>query len=140
MFLDGLFTTAIFESKYFCFVQQFDFIYLFQFKSNPEDKFKNRNIENKFKNLLGPITYNKYFYGTSTNLVDFTRGHLAPKADFIYGSQQLATFYYVNASPQFSCFNNQNWGSLEEYIRDIAYHNNQDLLVYTGTYVKKIQI
>lgn len=33
-----------------------------------------------------------YFY--------IARGHLAAKADFLYASQQRATFYYVNVAPQ----------------------------------------
>ena len=34
----------------------------------------------------------------------FAKGHLAPDADFIYDVQQDATYYFVNAAPQFQTF------------------------------------
>ena len=67
------------------------------------------------------------FYGLS-NVVDstsgsqdwFAKGHLSPDAAFVYQREQDATYYYVNAAPQFQSFNAQNWRFLEEGVRDLA--------------------
>jgi hypothetical protein len=45
------------------------------------------------------------------------RGHLSAKADFVYGSQQRATFRFVNVSPQWQTFNGGNWEALESSVR-----------------------
>lgn len=37
------------------------------------------------------------------------RGHLAPDADFIDASSQDASYYFLNAAPQWQSFNNGNW-------------------------------
>jgi len=63
-----------------------------------------------------------------------TRGHHAAKADFIYGSQQNATFHFVNVSPQWQTFNGGNWDRLESSVRAYADKKKLDLVVYTGTY------
>lgn len=62
------------------------------------------------------------------------RGHLVPKADFVFGSQQRATFYYVNVSPQWQKFNSGNWERVETSARNLAAKRNINLDVYTGTY------
>ncbi|XP_011148137.2 uncharacterized protein LOC105188409 [Harpegnathos saltator] len=63
-----------------------------------------------------------------------SRGHLAAKSDFIYGSQQRSTFWYVNAAPQWLSFNDGNWKLLETSIRDLVTNRKLDLDVYTGTH------
>jgi len=62
------------------------------------------------------------------------RGHLSAKADYVYGSQQRATFHYVNVSPQWQTFNGGNWERLESSVRAYADKKKLDLVVYTGTY------
>jgi hypothetical protein len=62
------------------------------------------------------------------------KGHLSAKADFVYGSQQRATFHFVNISPQWQTFNGGNWEALESSVRDYADSKKRDLEVYTGTY------
>ena len=42
-----------------------------------------------------------------------SRGHMAPDADFIDAASQDASYYFMNAAPQFQTFNNGNW----KYIR-----------------------
>jgi len=64
----------------------------------------------------------------------FAKGHLAPHADFIYKVQQEATYYYINAAPQFQSFNNGNWKALEEAVRNLACSLRRDLQVVTGTH------
>ena len=39
----------------------------------------------------------------------FSRGHLAPDADFIDADSQRASYYFMNTAPQFQTFNGGNW-------------------------------
>lgn len=83
--------------------------------------------------ILGSTTLaEKYIEETSD--VFMARGHLAAKADFIYGSQQRATFYFVNAAPQWQKFNALNWVAVEDGSRNLASDRNINLDIYVGTY------
>ena len=62
------------------------------------------------------------------------RGHMAARCDFIYGNQQRATFYFINASPQWQTFNALNWAAVEDGSRRLAANRNIKLDVYTGTF------
>jgi len=62
------------------------------------------------------------------------RGHLAPKADFVYAPEQRATFYYVNVAPQWMAFNAGNWNAIEAAVRNLVDRLGRDLEVFTGTY------
>lgn len=66
--------------------------------------------------------------------VFLARGHLAAKSDFIYGSQQLATFYFINAAPQWQTFNAGNWADVETDTKKYFDKKNLNVEVYTGTY------
>lgn len=43
-----------------------------------------------------------------------TRGHLAAKTDFVFATGQQASFYYINAAPQWNPINAGNWNRLEQ--------------------------
>lgn len=62
------------------------------------------------------------------------RGHQAAKADFIFGTHQRTTFYFVNVAPQWSEFNAANWEAVESstkrYIADQDIHCE----IYVGTF------
>nr|CAD7202187.1 unnamed protein product [Timema douglasi] len=73
-------------------------------------------------------------YVSSTSDYYLSRGHLIAKADYVYGSQQRATFYYMNSAPQWQTFNGGNWNTLEDNVRRYARDKSVDLVVYTGTY------
>ncbi|GFG38327.1 hypothetical protein Cfor_01738 [Coptotermes formosanus] len=73
-------------------------------------------------------------YIAETSEFYLIRGHLAAKADFVYGSQHRATFHFVNVAPQWQTFNGGNWKALETSVRTYADKNKLDLDVYTGTY------
>lgn len=51
-----------------------------------------------FQQLLGPEMSKKYVL--SSNQLYLSRGHLMAKVDLIFGDLQRATFYYINAAPQ----------------------------------------
>lgn len=55
-----------------------------------------------------------------TNDYFMARGHLAAKVDFIYGSQQRGTFYFLNTAPQWQTFNGGNWEHIESSVRDFV--------------------
>lgn len=54
--------------------------------------------------------------------------------DVLIGSHQRATFYYVNAAPQWQTLNKNNWNVLEQNVRAYAIKRNANLDVYTGTF------
>ena len=60
------------------------------------------------------------------------RGHLAPAADGIFKSWQLATYFYINAIPQWQKINNGKWKRLEQLIRKNSINFDKKLTVYTG--------
>ncbi|KAK7793479.1 hypothetical protein R5R35_010153 [Gryllus longicercus] len=62
------------------------------------------------------------------------RGHMVAKADFVWAQQQRATFYYINAAPQWQTFNGGNWERLESSVRRLAATRERDLLVITGAW------
>ncbi|CAL4098416.1 unnamed protein product, partial [Meganyctiphanes norvegica] len=39
----------------------------------------------------------------------FAKGHMSPDADFVTEAEQDATYYYINALPQWQAVNNGNW-------------------------------
>merc|ERR1719322_2380281 len=63
----------------------------------------------------------------------FSRGHLAPDADFIYKEWQDATYYFLNAAPQWQSFNGGNWVAVEAAVREYASRAKSRLQVFTGT-------
>nr|ARW74134.1 double stranded RNA degrading enzyme 1 [Locusta migratoria] len=57
------------------------------------------------------------------------RGALAPAADFMLESQQVATFFGVNSAPRWTQLDGGDWGTLEQVLRKSL----RRLEVYTGT-------
>ena len=60
-------------------------------------------------------------------------------SDFVYNTQQQATMVFINANPQWQTFNGQNWNYLEQDVRAFVGRVNQDLIVYTGSYVRRLE-
>lgn len=75
----------------------------------------------------------KYIKPTTTSTY-LARGHMAAKVDFIFGSQQRATFWLMNVAPQWQSFNAGNWERVESSTRKMASQRNTHFDVYTGTY------
>lgn len=90
--------------------------------------YEGNHVLAKMKELLGQQNANEWF-GTRATQLD--KGHLAAKADFAYVSQQNATFYYHNASPQFHALNSINWLRLEKSVRFMA-ATTGTVDIYTG--------
>ena len=78
--------------------------------------------------VLGKKTADRLTEGTY-----IARGHLAPDADFIFGSWQFLTYFYANVAPQWQSINAGNWLATEKNVRKKAIELNRDLTVYTGT-------
>uniref|UniRef100_A0A182QLU4 DNA/RNA non-specific endonuclease/pyrophosphatase/phosphodiesterase domain-containing protein n=1 Tax=Anopheles farauti TaxID=69004 RepID=A0A182QLU4_9DIPT len=68
------------------------------------------------------------------NGVFMARGHIAARADFIYGTQQNATFWFLNAAPQWQNFNAGNWERIESSVKTFVAIRNIRVRVYGGTY------
>lgn len=95
--------------------------------------YKKDNQLQTFTKLLGSEKLAEDFYQESKNLF-LSRGHLAAKTDFIFGSQQLATFWVANIAPQWQSFNGGNWEKVEVGVRKLAADRDLNLNIYTGTY------
>ncbi|KAF5295271.1 hypothetical protein FQA39_LY13136 [Lamprigera yunnana] len=94
-------------------------------------RYTKKNQLNVFEKLLGskPLA-EKYFKKN-----DFlSRGHLAPDADFIFAPMQFATYFFINAAPQWQSMNAGNWLTIENMVRKLAQNLKEDLYVYTGTH------
>ncbi|XP_068226264.1 uncharacterized protein [Palaemon carinicauda] len=76
----------------------------------------------------------------AANIIDFSKqyyfakGHMAPDADFVTEAEQDATYYYINAVPQWQAFNNGNWKYLEYATRDLANERGTDFAIYSGSW------
>ncbi|XP_068226188.1 uncharacterized protein [Palaemon carinicauda] len=62
----------------------------------------------------------------------FAKGHMSPDADYATEPEQDATYYYINALPQWQAFNNGNWKRLEYGVRDLAEKLGTVLTIYSG--------
>ncbi|KAL3277906.1 hypothetical protein HHI36_013247 [Cryptolaemus montrouzieri] len=63
-----------------------------------------------------------------------TRGHLSPNPDFVYISQQDATYYYFNTAPQWGIINSKSWIHLNWRIISFASKINKTFRIFTGTF------
>lgn len=62
------------------------------------------------------------------------RGHMAARSDFIFGTHQQATFYFINVAPQWQTFNGGNWVAVEHNLKRYVDRKNINIQIYTGTY------
>jgi len=62
------------------------------------------------------------------------RGHLAAKSDYVFATGQRATFYFINAAPQWQPFNAGNWNWLEQNLRARIGAAGYNTVIYTGTF------
>lgn len=102
--------------------------------SNNVDTLYSRNTQRATINDMLGLSSGDTTYIHASNDYFLSRGHLAAKADFIYGTVQRATFHFVNVAPQWQTNNGGNWNTLEMNVRSFASQSGLDLLVYTGTH------
>lgn len=104
--------------------------------------YKNYDVQYRYKPatqlkavelLLGSSELAKKYIRPEMSLF-MARGHLTAKADFVYGSAQMSTFWYLNSAPQWQTFNAGNWNSLEGDVRSFVANRTSDVEVYTGTH------
>ncbi|XP_026326824.1 uncharacterized protein LOC113235359, partial [Hyposmocoma kahamanoa] len=82
---------------------------------------------NRIAQLTGRNTY--------VNDTQFlSRGHLAARTDFIFATGQEASFWFINAAPQWQPFNAGNWNSLEQNLRTRIGAAGYHTTIYTGTF------
>ncbi|CAL4114337.1 unnamed protein product [Meganyctiphanes norvegica] len=62
----------------------------------------------------------------------FAKGHMSPDADFVTEAEQDATYYFINALPQWQAFNNGNWKHMEERTRTLAEDHGTDMRIISG--------
>nr|XP_018913086.1 PREDICTED: uncharacterized protein LOC109041265 [Bemisia tabaci] len=107
------------------------------FEDGPSHLYEGINVKNVytqkyqrglFNQLLGKGQGEKFIKGTYY----LARGHLAPDGDFLYGSWQWSTYFYVNTAPQWQIINAGHWLALERYLRKFAEQTGEDLHIMTG--------
>ncbi|XP_001844830.2 uncharacterized protein LOC6034530 [Culex quinquefasciatus] len=84
--------------------------------------------------ILNSQTLADDIVGDTSNGVYMARGHIAARADFIYATHQNATFWFLNAAPQWQNFNDGNWLKIEDSTRNFVAARNIRVTVYGGTY------
>uniref|UniRef100_A0A1L8EC91 Putative dna/rna non-specific endonuclease n=1 Tax=Haematobia irritans TaxID=7368 RepID=A0A1L8EC91_HAEIR len=92
-----------------------------------------KNQVERFSKLIAPSQ--KYFDDASF----LARGHLTPDADFVFGYEQLSTYYYANVAPEFQNINAGNWLRVEELARKVAGSYGKDIESYNG-YIGLVQL
>ncbi|XP_063232339.1 uncharacterized protein LOC134536537 [Bacillus rossius redtenbacheri] len=91
--------------------------------------YKQTTVSSTLTRLLGSRTLaDRYLLKTF-----ISRGHLAPRADFVLQAYQNATFFYANVAPQWQSVNRGNWLHVEDRVRRLAQRLEHDLVVFTGT-------
>ncbi len=105
----------------------------FQKTPNINKLFNKNKQKTIFEQTLGHCNVSKYLADDKKSLF-LVRGHLTPKVDFLFGSQQRATFWLINAAPQWQSFNSGNWERIEQSVRQLIADRNFVANIYTGTY------
>nr|XP_032512098.1 uncharacterized protein LOC116766366 [Danaus plexippus plexippus] len=80
--------------------------------------------------LVGNALADKYV----TNNQFLARGHLAAKSDYVFATGQRATFFFINAAPQWQPFNAGNWNNLELNLRARIGRARYNTVIYSGTF------
>ncbi|XP_005182498.2 uncharacterized protein LOC101891113 [Musca domestica] len=98
---------------------------------------------NKYYTQANQVELFKKLFGSKQTYIDgsdyFARGHLTPDADFIFGYEQLATYFYTNVAPEYQLINAGNWLRVEELARSVAASYGDDLETYNG-YLGQLQL
>lgn len=102
--------------------------------------FGGKNVDKLYTQATQTETINNELGGNANSYIDtgtnvfLARGHLAAKADFVYGTEQRGTFLFLNAAPQWQVFNAGNWQRVEDNTRTWVSKNKLNVNCYTGVY------
>ncbi|XP_014088323.2 uncharacterized protein [Bactrocera oleae] len=102
--------------------------------------FDSKNVDKLYTQVTQQATINAHLggdaskYFTSNKNIYLARGHMAAKADFDYGSEQRATFLFINVAPQWQVFNAGNWARIEDGVRAKVSSAKWYVDCYTGVY------
>ncbi|KAL0883992.1 hypothetical protein ABMA27_016042 [Loxostege sticticalis] len=100
----------------------------------PGVNINNLYTQNHQRNQIGRIVGTDMVGRYITNHQFLARGHLTAKSDYPFASAQRATFYFINAAPQWQPFNAGNWNNLEQNLRARIAQANYNTVIYTGTF------
>lgn len=64
----------------------------------------------------------------------FAKGHLTPDGDAVLDTWADATYFYINAAPEWQVINVGNWLRVENAARKVAARLNDTVRVFTGVY------
>ncbi|XP_017864155.1 PREDICTED: uncharacterized protein LOC108614509 [Drosophila arizonae] len=104
------------------------------------DFYGGKDVNQKYTQVQQNITISgilgmdaSQYFNIGSN-VYLARGHLSAKTDFIFGAAQQASFFFVNAAPQWQTFNAGNWERIEDSVRKFVADENITVDCYTGTW------
>ncbi|XP_023311406.1 uncharacterized protein LOC108905688 [Anoplophora glabripennis] len=96
-----------------------------------EESYTRKSQKFTFDSLLGSEELASYYLNNKSYLA---RGHLSPNADFLLMNYRRATFYLINATPQWQVINAGNWKAIEGMVKMTAGTYNRNFTIITGTY------
>ncbi|XP_037814328.1 uncharacterized protein LOC119605356 [Lucilia sericata] len=102
--------------------------------------FAGKNVDNLYtqskqkETIDRELGYNAEKYFDNKKNIFLARGHMAAKADFMYASEQRATFLFLNTAPQWQVFNAGNWARVEDGVRAWVTKHKKTVECWTGVY------
>lgn len=97
---------------------------------NIDDLYTQKSQKQVIAGIVGQDMIKDYF----TSHQFLSRGHLTAKSDFVFATGQRASFYFINAAPQWQSFNGGNWNDLEQNLRTRIGKEGFNTVIYTGTF------
>ncbi|XP_075214871.1 salivary endonuclease-like [Lycorma delicatula] len=85
------------------------------------------------KQVILEMTGDEKYFQPSDNIY-LARGHFSPDGDFILKTWQDATYFFVNAAPQWQCINQGHWLAVENLAREVSMKLKEKFHVTTGPY------
>uniref|UniRef100_A0A182RAL5 DNA/RNA non-specific endonuclease/pyrophosphatase/phosphodiesterase domain-containing protein n=1 Tax=Anopheles funestus TaxID=62324 RepID=A0A182RAL5_ANOFN len=90
-----------------------------------------RHQQERFATLLGSQEQANKYINSSSYLA---KGHLTPDGDAVLDSWAGATYFFINAAPEWQVVNAGNWLRVENAARKVAAQLNDTVDVYSGVY------
>ncbi|XP_053687665.1 uncharacterized protein LOC128737126 [Sabethes cyaneus] len=102
---------------------------------NSKVKFSSVYTQNSQRKRLGELLGSEaeaHKYISSSSFL--AKGHLTPDGDFVLNTWASATYFYINAAPEWQIINVGNWIRVENAARAVAARLNDTVTVFTGVY------